>query len=124
MRLLPIIQRVLFALAVIGLLVGPMGRPVMAMSPQDTAIAAAEETSHAETMAMADDMPCCPDEAPKSDCMKDCPLLALCLAKVFPASPGAAMPLTFVILSERMQPLEAFARDGLSQPPPARPPKA
>jgi hypothetical protein len=70
------------------------------------------------------EMPCCPDEAPRSDCAKGCPLMALCAATgilFFAPMPG---------LNVTMTPARAFIPGsvaelrGLAQRPPPRPPKA
>lgn len=64
-----IVRNLLSVLAVLGLILAPVGRPAVALPTK------ADAAMH-DHVAMAD-MPCCPDEGPAS-CAKDCPLMALC----------------------------------------------
>ncbi|WP_147076159.1 hypothetical protein [Methylobacterium haplocladii] len=75
-------------------------------------------------MAM-DEMPCCPKERQDMpDCSKDCPLMALCLAKV-----AAGLPVA-VGLPGRVADVEGqtwgvtASFDSLAQGPPTEPPRA
>lgn len=70
------------------------------------------------------DMPCCPsDEAPAPDCAKACPLMMLCMAKCFQGT-GSANPthITYALAGFLIPGNDEIA-PGLSQSPPARPPR-
>src|SRR5690242_15231290 len=82
-----------------GLLSAPFAAPAVAKAyaapgGEMQAMADDAHAMHAMsgTHAMADGMPCCPDEgAPARDC-DSCPLMALCsVSTSFPAPPGAAV---------------------------------
>ncbi|GGC68875.1 hypothetical protein GCM10010994_29300 [Chelatococcus reniformis] len=104
----------------------PAGGSVALAHPPD-----ASSTHHPEASAdgsallAIDDMPCCPPAEPvMPDCQKDCPLAALCVAKVAPALPGGlGIPVRLAVA----QPL-SWAGDpllrSLTQPPPPEPPRA
>ena len=71
---------------------------------------------------MPADMPCCPDKAPASDCVKDCPLLAMCM------SPCQIVPGTGLLIPHRLAGLIVPGDDAnpehLGHAPPGRPPKS
>jgi hypothetical protein len=105
------------ALAIAGLLLAPIVLPVAAR-------AAATDPATQASMAMKGDMPCCPDEVPGPDCSKDCPLMALCMAKLIQGYPFAAvLRVTFVRLA-RLLPADDNRLAGVIALPPDRPPKA
>ena len=118
-------RRFLSALAILGLLVGPLTKPAMAMGEFADANTA---TIHAETpldeKAQMGEMPCCPDESPaKSDCVKDCPLMAMCMSKTMQhIALSAGLPLQFAVASV-LFPGDERLLYSLFQSPPARPPK-
>lgn len=108
----------LIALAVAAALVAtPLSAPAMAASQ----MAAVD----GEMQAMADDMPCCPDqhEQKAGDC-GSCPFVALCMLTITmpPRNSGSA-------LVDRIVSLNAFALpddlliDGLGAHPPDHPPR-
>ncbi len=108
----------LVALAVAaGLFVAPLSAPAMA-AVQTAAVMD-------EMQAMADDMPCCPDQQDQKakDC-GSCPFVALCMLTITmpPPDDGAA-------LVDRTFSLNAFALpddlliDGLGEHPPDHPPR-
>ncbi len=121
MKFRTLISQMLAVLAVMGLLLTPMVRPASAMPANmaDMMDMAGDNTA----MDMPADMPCCPDQAPKSDCTKDCPFLALCISGSvlnLPASAGLLLPL------EAMQlvfPDNNADFASLNYDPPLRPPK-
>jgi hypothetical protein len=119
------ITRLLALLALVGLILGPLARPAMATNMGSPP--AAMMDGHAGMVmdhAAMGEMPCCPDEAPKSDCAKDCPLMALCASTgvQFPTTgPGLIIPATH---SATLIPERAVELHGLIQRPPAKPPKA
>jgi hypothetical protein len=122
------IRKLLSLLAVLALILVPLGRPVMAANADiPTADMHAADMhavmSDATAAPMAADMPCCPDKAPAPDCAKGCPLMALCMAGSvldFPATIALVVPHRSVSV--------AFAendpdRAALTRGPPPRPPK-
>ena len=71
--------------------------------------------SAAATMAMAEDMPCCPDEKPAMpDCAKACPLMALCLAKCFQNLPIATALTVPLVATGRIA--QRTKRNGTASP--------
>jgi hypothetical protein len=106
-------------LAVAGLVVSPISRPVMAM-PVDMQAAMDEATEMAH--AMPADMPCCPERSSHADCGQDCPFMTLCMAKSFQsvAFAGLIVPLTPVSI---LVPDNQTDLGGIAQTPPRRPPK-
>ena len=117
------IRKLLSLLAVLALILVPLGRPVMGASADISTADMHAVMSDATAAPMAADMPCCPDKAPAPDCAKGCPLMALCMAGSvldFPATVALVVPHRSVIV--------AFAEDdpdraGLTHGPPPRPPK-
>jgi hypothetical protein len=112
------IRRLLSLFAVLGLILVPLGRPVMGAAADMHAV-----MSDASATPMAADMPCCPHEAPTRDCAKDCPLMALCMVGSildFPATVALLVPHRFTTLA-----LAGNEPDiaGLTYGPPPRPPK-
>jgi hypothetical protein len=122
MKLPSAIRSLLGILAIVGLVVGPIARPAMAMpAPMPTAVASDQATVNEAAMAMPEDMPCCPKKAPMRDCGKDC--LAICATQLLcNAVQGAAlvMPLG---PANVLPPGNDTALVALGQPPPLRPPK-
>src|SRR3954470_12629078 len=84
----------LAVLAVVGIIMAPL-----------TAPAVGGTMSAAATMAMAEDMPCCPHEKPvMPDCAKACPLMALCMAKCFQNLPTATALTVPLVATGRIVP--------------------
>lgn len=82
------------------------------------------DTTDAQTgTAMPADMPCCPDKAPASDCGKDCPLMALCMASAT-LTTRVGVPVFVARLAGVVRPGDDADLGGLAQAPPPRPPKA
>jgi hypothetical protein len=108
------IGRLLSILAIIGLAIAPIVRPVMALPNGHTAMV------DDAAMGMPEDMPCCPRKAPISDCGKDCPLMAICATQLLcNVVQGLVIPLGLAGLCvPESDPHVA----GLSQAPPPRPP--
>src|SRR3954470_1018937 len=95
-----------------------MARPAMAMAIEMPAV-----MDHHADMAMPSDMPCCPDQAPMSDCAKDCIFMAMCAAQFacnLMQGAGLVIPLA---LAGVLVPGDDGVMAGLSQGPPPRPPK-
>src|SRR5262245_41643359 len=122
MRLVPTLRLVLPLLAVIGLLVAPIARSALAMpaaSHAQSSMAAAEDVM----ASMPEGMPCCPDEAPSSDCAKNCPLLAICMSPCMQSLAAIGLLIPYR-LAGRIAPGNDSHLERLGQPPPGRPPKA
>jgi hypothetical protein len=111
------IRHLLAALALLGLVLGPMVAPAMAM-PADMAASAVID------MKVSDGMPCCPDSPAKPDCQKVCPFMAVCAGLVFPGLAGGATLTVPTALLAVIAPCDDAKRNGLGQAPPPRPPKA
>ena len=106
--------RLFLALALLGLVLGPM-------------TAAAAPSKSAQAMAsMPDGMPCCPDDQPAvPDCAKDCPFAVLCVSGVFSAQvPGTPFLRLHATLGDDFLGGGAVALSSLAGEPPPRPPKA
>ena len=110
----------LAGLALRGLLLSPPARPAKAV--ESGAMAQGDMAAHA-AMDVAG-MPCCPDDTAKPDCAKDCPLMALCMAKMFQNAPQATCP----VISTARARIGVLANDaslnGFAPPPLPRPPDA
>lgn len=109
------LRSLLLILAIVGLVAGPF-----TASGDGAAMAAASSMSMPE---MAADMPCCPDEKTTvPDCQKTCPLMAMCMAKCFSATPTLADE-TFLLRGDAIRPGSDVIGDPLAIEPPARPPR-
>ncbi|GLK77628.1 hypothetical protein GCM10008171_28820 [Methylopila jiangsuensis] len=117
MGFIGILRGLAFALLVVGI-----GATPLAAQGAKVAAAAADVVTMAS---MTAEMPCCPNEAPSApDCMKTCPLLALCM-------PGyvAAAPATLIVADRAttslvtLAPADDLARSGPYAGPPSRPPR-
>jgi hypothetical protein len=111
----------LYSLAVAGLLFAPLARPAMGLSP--TLPAAVGMNMDATSDGISDPMPCCPDQAPASDCDKVCPLMALCSVATCQHVPSAtALAIVFRLTGVAI-PSNDMLVAGLAMGPPRRPPK-
>jgi hypothetical protein len=121
MRLRSAFGRILAVLAIIGLALAPVVRPVMAV-PVSKDMHAAMNGSAVHVVDAADDMPCCPSKPALPDCSKDCPLMALCVTAPihFVSQTGLTVPLTFVTV---VFPCARSDLVSIDQAPPRRPPK-
>jgi hypothetical protein len=107
-----------------GLLLAPLAAPSMATSMSGAAgMAGHAMQAMSDGQAVADDMPCCPDQTKSKGC-GDCPFLALCMLSISLPAPAGAMSL---IVRDPSQ--SAFAArddrllDGLGAKPPDHPPR-
>jgi hypothetical protein len=117
------IGRAFALLAIVGLILAPLAQPAMAMPFEMQGGISQHAAADAEMgMAMADNMPCCPDKTP--DCGKDCPLMALCMVGVLQAAPHGPALFVPLTLASVILPSDDAGRSGLAQAPPPRPPKA
>jgi hypothetical protein len=128
------IRRLLAISMIVGLVLAPFSRPVMAGAAADASMATASDMSMADDMStddmsmhamaagMADDMPCCPAKAPMPiDCDK-CVFMASCMVKCF-ATPSAAVLHTFAVSGQIIPSQNDFWPDSLGRPPPEHPPR-
>ncbi|MCP4618076.1 MAG: hypothetical protein GY844_16785 [Bradyrhizobium sp.] len=77
----------------------------------------------ADEQAMAEDMPCCPDEGKASDCAS-CPLLALCMISIsIPLPEAAGVLVTRDPLREAFSTSNDARVPGLGARPPDHPPR-
>jgi hypothetical protein len=119
-KLLSAIYRAFAVLAIAGLILAPLARPAAALSSETQGTMSAEGATDAQT---AMGMPCCPHKAPASDCGKDCPLMALCMASLLQSAP-VDVPLFVPLLAAIVIPGNDADPGSLAQAPPPRPPKA
>jgi len=105
------------AVAVLGILVAPHARQVSAAAPLP-----AQATAAVSIVTVADDMPCCPDVPPASECAKHCPLMALCATQLLAGSTAVALVISMTLLP-RPAPLSDAPLQGLGDHPPAKPPR-
>jgi hypothetical protein len=110
-------------LAIVGLLLGSVLRPVMAM-PVGAHTSSSDAPAMSDTMAaaMPADMPCCPEKAPVPDCGKDCPCMTFCAGTLLHSAPLGSLfvPLTLASIVVRDGQSDLL---GIAQTPPKRPPK-
>ena len=82
--------------------------------------------SHDQAMsdqAVAEDMPCCPDQTKSRGCA-DCPLLALCMLSIsLPAPAGAMSVITRIPSQSGFAARDDLLLDGLGAEPPDHPPR-
>ena len=123
-KTLSAIRSLLAIVAIVGLVLGPMARPSMAMpAPMHTGVGADQEMVNDAAMAMPEDMPCCPRTAPIPDCGKDCLFMAMCGTQFLcnaVQTAGLVIPLG---MASVFSPGNDRDVAGLSQGPPPRPPK-
>jgi hypothetical protein len=118
------IRRLLAILAIVGLAVGPVARPAMALPAATQAPAASDQPMAVDAaMAMPEDMPCCPTNAPVPDCGKDCLFMAMCATQFLSNAVQAAGLVIPLVLANILFPGNDTGVAGLSQGPPPRPPK-
>jgi hypothetical protein len=117
-----LLSRVLALVAIVGLLLAPMTRLVMAM-PMGMQAAAGEQMAADSDAGTMDDMPCCPGKPSLPDCDKDCPFTALCGAVVILDVPQTSLPLSLT-LAAVILPGDPSALVSLAHAPPRKPPKA
>jgi hypothetical protein len=98
-----------------GLLFAPLAASVMAKATSDSA--------STEMQAMADEMPCCPDQTKSNDC-DSCPFVALCMLSVsLPAPSGVGLLIARDALRTAFAANNDLLIDGLGAKPPDHPPR-
>jgi hypothetical protein len=111
------LRLLLAVLVTAGLTVAPLAAPVAA---------AGHDASAAGMMSMEDmsaDMPCCPESQKQNDC-KDCPWLAICMAKVLQSEPTTDGLQLRTVGSRTLRPGDEPLIAGLTRPPPDQPPRS
>ncbi|MGY4571260.1 MULTISPECIES: hypothetical protein [Bradyrhizobium] len=113
-----------------GLLLAPVA-PAFARTMPDASAAAMQAMPDDHAMsgqavsgqAMADDMPCCPEQGKSKGC-DDCPFLALCMLSVsLPVPAGAMSLIERDPLRNRIAAHDDRLLDGLGAKPPDHPPR-
>jgi hypothetical protein len=123
-KLLSAIRSLLAIPAIVGLVLGPIARPSMAMpAPMHTGTASDQAMVDEAAMAMPEDMPCCPAKAPIPDCGRDCPFLAMCAMQFLCNAVQAAGLVVPLGMASVFLPGNDSDVAGLSQGPPPRPPR-
>ena len=122
------IRKLLSLLAVLALILVPLGRPVMGANADIPTVDIHTAGMHAvmsdaTAAPMAADMPCCPDNQKSGDC-QDCPFVAICLLKVWQAAPAANMFTRRQLAHERLRPRDDVIAASLARPPPDHPPRS
>jgi hypothetical protein len=117
------IRRLLAILAIAGLALAPLSRPVMAGTPLDASMPAMADDMSVSATAdeTANDMPCCPAKAP-IDCGK-CVFMAACMTKCFSGLSSAIFCPSFAASGQIAPPQNDFWPDGLGYSPPETPPR-
>jgi hypothetical protein len=118
------IRSLLAIVAIVGLVLGPIARPVMAMpAPMHMGVASDQAMVKGAAMAMPEDMPSCPRTAPIPDCGKDCLFMAMCATQFLCNAVQTAGLVTPLGMASVFFPGDDTDVTGLSQGPPPRPPK-
>jgi hypothetical protein len=114
------IGRLLCILAMIGLGLGPLAKPMMA-APVEAAAAHHAMADDETTSAISEEMPCCPKKAPIPQCSKDC--LAICASQILAGADQRAGLEALLGLASLLLAGNDAGGIGLKQRPPPRPPK-
>jgi hypothetical protein len=119
-KTLSAIRSLLAILAIVGLVLGPIAKPVMAMpTPMHMGV----DQAMVNEAAMPEDMPCCPTKAPIPDCGKDCLFMAMCATQFLANAVQGVWLVIPLGLASVFFPGNDTDVAGLSQGPPPRPPK-
>ncbi|MGX9431966.1 MULTISPECIES: hypothetical protein [Bradyrhizobium] len=98
-----------------------IGLAIAPFAGSAAAVHAASDVGMAQMADMSGDMPCCPEKQKQNDC-QDCPLLAICMAKVMRIEPSNDLPV-HLASSRTLRPLDEPAVASLMRPPPDHPPR-
>jgi hypothetical protein len=121
-KTLSAIRSLLAIPAIVGLVLGPIAKPAMAMpTPMHTGVAS--DQAMVDEAAMPEDMPCCPKKSPIPDCGRDCVFMAMCATQFLCNAVQVAGLVTPLGLATVFFPGNDTDVAGLSQGPPPRPPK-
>jgi hypothetical protein len=96
----------------------------LAVAPLASTLAAGHRSSGLgmQMSDMSEDMSCCPEKQKQSDC-QDCPLLAVCTAKVLQDRQSPTGLAVRQAKSRTLDPLDEPEIAGLTRPPPDQPPR-
>lgn len=96
----------------------------LAVAPLSSTLAVGHQSSDPgmQRADMSDAMPCCPQKQKRGDC-QDCPLLAICTAKVLQNRTMATGLPVRIAKSRTLAPLDEPEIAGLARPPPDHPPR-
>jgi hypothetical protein len=112
---------VVMLLVASGLLLAPLATPVLAGFA--SAMSGDVQAISDGAQAMADDMPCCPNQTGIKDC-GSCPFVALCLLSISLPAPSGAMALIERHARHNSLALsDDLLIDGLGAKPPDHPPR-
>ena len=124
MKTLSAIRSLLVIPAIVGLFLGPIAKPAMAMpAPMHAGANSDQAMVDDAAMAMPEDMPCCPKKSPIPDCGRDCLFMAMCAMQFFCNAVQAAGLVIPLGLASVLSAGNETDVAGLSQGPPPRPPK-
>jgi hypothetical protein len=118
MRRLDLVRNLLAVLVIAGLVFAPLAASAGAQATSGQTMSAMTDE------AMAEDMPCCPTDAPVPMNCHKCILMAACSGISV-----APLPQSFVNLqvisscAQLASPIDDLQRAGLTHPPPAKPPR-
>jgi hypothetical protein len=118
-------RRLLAIFVIVGLMLAPLSRPVMAGATLEASMSAMVEdmSSPAAPDEMAGVMPCCPVKAPAPiDCDK-CVFMAACMSQFLVGPSAAIFRPPFAVSGKIALPRNDFWPEGLGQPPPEHPPR-
>jgi len=122
-KILSAIRSLLAIPAIVGLVLGPIARPAMALpAPMNAAAASDQAMVDEAAIAMPEDMPCCPKKSPIPDCGRDC-VMMMCVTQFLCNAVQAASLVIPLGLASVFFPCNDTDVAGLSQGPPPRPPK-
>jgi hypothetical protein len=116
--------RLFAAVALLGLLLAPLGRPLMADTGMSSAVAAQDgaDMSGDSASAMPAGMPCCPDDTPMPDCSKHCQM-AMCAPGVVLSLPALGWSFLSSPASSNLGVHQEPAPSGVSIAPLPKPPR-
>jgi hypothetical protein len=123
----PAIRSIMFALALLGLLLGPMAVSMSgaAMADQNISVMTGmgDMAEMAEMASMSSDMPGCPEKQVKDpDCSKGCPLNVLCLSGLGSVSSAYLHSISFPLQKDLFRPVAMVVLASWAGDPPHRPP--
>lgn len=118
------IRAVMFALALLGLLLGPMAVSMSGAAMADQSLSVMTGTGDmAEMAGMPDDMPCSPEKHAKMpDCSKGCPLNVLCLSGLGSLSSAHLTSFSFPVQKDLVHSVATEVLASWADDPPHRPP--
>jgi hypothetical protein len=114
----------MFALALLGLLLGPMAVSMSGAAMADQNISGMTGMGDMADMAsMSSDMPGCPEKQVKDpDCSKGCPLNVLCLSGIGSVSSASLNSFSFPVQKDLFRPVAMVVLASWVGDPPHRPP--